>query len=67
MATRREINFTIDENGEIHIAVKGVQGDACDLLTREIELALGQVTSKTHTAEYWQQADATQQLGDGEG
>lgn len=67
MATRKEIHFTIDENGEIHLTVQGVQGEACDLLTRELELALGDVTHKTHTADYWQQANTSQTIGEGEG
>lgn len=68
MAARREIEFTIGPDGEVRIAVKGVKGEACDLLTRDIEQALGIVTAKEHTSEYWQSNEATVQLRDsGEG
>ncbi|MSQ85059.1 MAG: DUF2997 domain-containing protein [Myxococcales bacterium] len=63
MATRREIQFTIDDNGEVSIKVLGVKGDECERITREIELALGVVSERRHTSEYYQQTDTGVTVG----
>lgn len=63
MATRREIQFTIDDNGEVSIKVLGVKGDECERITREIELALGVVSVRQHTSEYYQQTDTGVTVG----
>lgn len=62
MAKRREIKFTIDENGEVSIQVVGAKGEECERLTREIELALGVVGTRQHTSEYYQQAEITEKV-----
>lgn len=67
MANRREIQFTIDENGEVAIQVLGVKGAACEQLTRELEAALGIVKTRQHTSEYWQATETTAKLGQGQG
>ncbi len=59
MANRREIQFTIDDNGEVSIQVLGVKGPECERITREIELALGVVSSRQHTSEYYQEVEKT--------
>jgi len=59
MAQRREIQFTIDDNGEVSIQVLGVKGPECERITREIELALGVVSSRQHTSEYYQETEKT--------
>lgn len=59
MANRREIQFTIDDNGEVSIQVIGVKGAECERITREIELALGVVSSRQHTSEYYQEVEKT--------
>ncbi len=66
MATRREIQFTIDDNGEVSIQVLGVKGAECERITREIELALGMVSARQHTSEYYQQAETGQTVGSGD-
>lgn len=53
MANRREIQFTIDEEGNVSLEVKGVEGADCEKLTREIEEALGVVQSRERTSEYY--------------
>lgn len=67
MAKRREIEFTIDDHGEVSIKVLGVSGPECERITREIELALGMVSSRTHTSEYYVQAETGQTVGSGDG
>ncbi len=66
MAQRREIQFTIDDNGEVSIQVLGVKGAECEKLTREMEEALGIVTTRQHTSEYWQAAETAVKLEQGE-
>lgn len=65
MATRREIQFTIDDNGEVSIQVLGVKGAECERVTREIELALGVVHTRQHTSEYYQEAEITEKVESG--
>ncbi len=67
MAQRREIQFTIDDNGEVSIQVVGVKGAECERLTREMEAALGIVQSRQHTSEYWQTAETTTKIDQGDG
>jgi len=67
MAKRREIEFTIDDHGEVSIKVLGVKGDECLRITREIEFALGVVSTRQHTSEYYQQVEAGVTVGSGEG
>ena len=55
MAIKQEIEFTIKEDGSIDIAVKGAKGKSCMEVTREIEEALGIITNRTYTSEYYQQ------------
>jgi hypothetical protein len=66
MANRREIQFDIDENGEVSIKVIGLKGPDCERLTREIEEALGVVKTRQHTSEYYQQTEQTEKVGQGE-
>jgi uncharacterized protein YaiE (UPF0345 family) len=66
MAQRREIQFTIDDNGEVSIQVLGVKGAECEKLTREMEEALGIVKVRQHTSEYWQTNDAGVKIGQGD-
>ncbi len=67
MAKRREIEFTIDDHGEVSIKVLGVTGPECERITREIEMALGMVSSRQHTSEYYQQTDTGVTVGAGDG
>ena len=62
MAKRREIQFTIDDNGEVSIQVLGVQGPECERITREIEQALGVVSARQHTSEYYQTTEITEKV-----
>lgn len=50
-----ELDITISADGKISIHVKGVKGPACTDLTKALEAALGDVTEKSLTAEYYEQ------------
>lgn len=65
MATKKDIFFTIDENGEVKIEVKGAPGEDCLALTQEIEEALGIVGEREYTAEYYQEEEATVEIETG--
>ena len=55
MAVKQEIEFSIKPDGSIDIAVKGAKGKSCMELTQEIEEALGIISNRTYTSEYYQQ------------
>lgn len=67
MATKKDIFFTIDENGEVKIEVKGAPGEDCMKLTKEIEEALGLVGERTMTSEYYLQEEQKIEVGSGQG
>ncbi|HRE89035.1 MAG TPA: DUF2997 domain-containing protein [Myxococcota bacterium] len=67
MATKKDIFFTIDENGEVKIEVKGAPGEDCLKLTKEIEEALGLVGERSMTSEYYQKEETTVEVGTGSG
>ena len=60
MAVKQEIEFTINPDGSVGIAVKGAKGRKCTEITKEIEEALGIVTNRTYTGDYYQQEETTQ-------
>lgn len=62
MANRREIQFDIDDAGNVSIQVKGVPGGECEKITREIEEALGIVTSRERTSEFYVQTTVDETL-----
>lgn len=55
MAEKVEIDFTIDDDGNVTFEVKGVKGKKCLDITKDIEEALGVVKTREHTGEYYQQ------------
>ena len=63
MAKRREIQFNIDDEGNVSIEVKGVDGGDCERLTREIEEALGVVSSRQRTSEFYKEAVTEEKVG----
>ena len=67
MATKKDIFFTIDENGEVKIEVKGAPGEDCLKLTKEIEEALGIVEERSMTAEFYQKEEQQVEVGSGGG
>lgn len=67
MATKKDIFFTIDENGEVKIEVKGAPGEDCMKLTKEIEEALGLVSDRQMTSEFFQKEEQQVEVGSGSG
>jgi len=55
VAEKHEIQFTIDDDGNVSFEVKGVKGKKCLEITKDIEEALGVVVNREHTGEYYQQ------------
>ncbi len=55
--TKTDIIFDIDDDGNITITVEGVKGKSCEELTASLEAALGTVTAREHTSEYYQEEE----------
>jgi hypothetical protein len=53
----QELEITIDKNGRVQVSVRGVRGEGCLLLTKELENAIGIVEERNHTAEYYEQPE----------
>ncbi len=62
MASRKQIQFTIDDEGNVSIQVSGAPGGECEKLTREIEEALGVVSSRERTSEFYIQNESTEKI-----
>jgi hypothetical protein len=57
----QELEITIDKEGRVQVAVRGVKGEGCMELTRELENAIGVVEERTPAAEYYEQPEAVTQ------
>jgi hypothetical protein len=51
----QELEITIDKEGRVQIAVRGVKGEGCLGLTKNIENSVGTVEEREYTAEYYEQ------------
>jgi hypothetical protein len=51
----QELEITIDKNGSVHMAVRGIHGERCIALTKNIENAIGTVETREYTSEYYEQ------------
>ncbi len=51
----QELEITIDREGKVQVAVRGVHGDGCLAITKNIENAVGTVEDREYTAEYYEQ------------
>jgi len=51
----KELEITIDKKGNVQVAVRGVQGESCLDLTKNIENAVGSVEEREYTSEYYEQ------------
>lgn len=59
MAVKQELEISIGPDGNVQIEVKGVKGGNCTDITKEIEEALGVVSAREYTSEYYQQEQQT--------
>ena len=57
MMEMQELEITIDKDGKVQVAVRGVHGEGCISLTKNIEEAVGTVEKREYTAEYYEQPD----------
>jgi hypothetical protein len=55
VANKDELEITIDADGNVSIKVIGGDGGGCVELTKELEEALGLVTKRTKTEEFYQE------------
>ncbi|HZU97570.1 MAG TPA: DUF2997 domain-containing protein [Planctomycetota bacterium] len=53
MAKKQELEFSIDDDGKISIKVVGAEGSECLELTKAIEEALGVVTDRKKTSDFY--------------
>jgi hypothetical protein len=51
----QELEITIDKNGRVQVAVRGVHGEGCLTLTENLEKAIGTVEEREYTPEYYEQ------------
>jgi len=51
----QELEITIDKEGRVQVAVRGVKGEGCTGITKNIENAVGTVEDRHCTAEYYEQ------------
>ncbi len=51
----QELEITIDKQGRVQVAVRGVHGEGCLAMTRNIENAVGTVEVREYTPEYYEQ------------
>lgn len=54
MAQKHEIEIHIDDNGNVSFEVKGLKGKGCLGITKDLEEALGVVTNRENTSEFYQ-------------
>lgn len=59
----KELEITIDKEGRVQVAVRGVKGDGCTGITKNIENAVGMVEDRQYTPEYYEQAVAVRDYG----
>ncbi len=52
---KKQITVTVDDNGNVRVQVKGVEGKACVGLTDDLLKNLGAVRKQTKTPEYYQE------------
>jgi hypothetical protein len=51
----QELEITIDKEGRVQVEVRGIHGEGCVELTKNIENAVGTVEERKYTAEYYEQ------------
>jgi len=60
MAQKHELEITIGNDGEIGIAVSGVNGPECLKITEDLEQELGIVLSREKKSEFYKEKTDTQ-------
>jgi hypothetical protein len=57
MAVKKELIIEIAPDGSLRIKTEGFKGAECEEELKPIEKALGQVTERTRTSEFYQQSN----------
>jgi hypothetical protein len=57
----KRIEAEISEEGEVTLEVFGATGSECEMMTADIEKALGKTTDRKRTREYYQQKQSRDQ------
>ena len=60
-----EIEITVSADGQVQIEALGVVGASCTDLTKALEDALGSVESRSCKTEFYEQAEAGEQVSQG--
>ena len=55
MADKSELEIAIGADGRVRIVTHGLRGQTCLVETKELEQALGRVTNREKTREFYQQ------------
>lgn len=58
---KQEMEIAIGPDGKVSLKVFGVKGDDCLDLTKDLEEALGEVTERERTAEFYERSPAPNQ------
>lgn len=58
--SQQQIEFVIRPDGSVEERVTGVTGPACEQVTEAIESALGEVTRREHTGDFFHEQDTGQ-------
>ncbi len=56
---KTEIEITVDNEGNVSYKVKGLKGKSCTDATKFLDEALGEVTKREYTREYYEQQTRT--------
>ncbi len=62
MAVKLELSIEIDPDGTVEMTTRGFKGGECEDELKPIERALGKVTSRKRTREYYERTKAGTRL-----
>ncbi|MEO0136359.1 MAG: DUF2997 domain-containing protein [candidate division WOR-3 bacterium] len=52
--SKTELEIIIDENGEVHLDIKGVKGKKCVEIAEIVKGIIGEMKSKNHKPEFYE-------------
>lgn len=52
---KTELEIIIDENGEVHLDVKGIKGKGCMNIAEIIEQIIGKIRDRNNKPEYYEE------------
>lgn len=62
MAGKQEIEFIIKPDGTVEETVTGVNGPDCEAITKDIEQALGKVTDRKRTGDFYNEQGSSESV-----